>query len=118
MLALMVFPRLEVLDFTSNLFSGSIPPGVKQSQNLTHFLIGENQFKGALPSQMGLLGKLKQLDVSGNAAMSGTIPSQLGLATSLRILNMDGTAISPVIPQEARDLNATIVANCSQLQCC
>ena len=57
------------------------------------------RLSGTLPSRaIGELTDLTYLDLSGNPMLSGTLPSELGLLTRLRALHVDSTAFSGTLP--------------------
>ena len=72
--------------------------------NLEKFYVHENQLSGRIPSELGLLHKLKETYLFSNNFV-GTIPTELGRCTDLedvRISLMDG--ITGRIPEEFYDL--------------
>eukprot|EP00300_Choanocystis_sp_HF-7_P006604 c14799_g1_i1.p1 GENE.c14799_g1_i1~~c14799_g1_i1.p1 ORF type:complete len:907 (+),score=150.52 c14799_g1_i1:39-2759(+) len=63
---------------------------------------------GTLPTQVGLLQSLFELDVAFNS-ISGTLPTQLGLVTSLALWDMSNNMIRGTIPSELAQLSELII---------
>ncbi|CAN0877281.1 Probable LRR receptor-like serine/threonine-protein kinase At3g47570 [Linum grandiflorum] len=62
-----------------------------------------NQFRGALPTEVGNLKNLGILDLSHNM-LSGNIPSSLGSCISLESLYLQGNNLQGVIPSSLSSL--------------
>ena len=58
-----------------------------------------NSFHGSLPTELGELSLLQELDVSGNRFIYGTVPSELALIPDLSRLSIIGTSITGTIPE-------------------
>ncbi|CAB9519454.1 Leucine Rich Repeat [Seminavis robusta] len=115
------FRSVEQLNITGNQFGGTIPLWeASRAANLNYLGLGDNLFEGTIPSELGLMTQLTELNLSGNSAVSGTLPSELLLLTSLMYLGISRTSITGSIPIElcSGSLNISITANCSQIQCC
>ncbi|MBO1349186.1 MAG: VCBS repeat-containing protein [Hormoscilla sp. GUM202] len=79
-------------------FGSDIPPlrsvvsnwyGVTvKGDRVTAINLPSNSLSGTLPSELGSLGKLQQLDLDGNS-LSGTIPSELDSLSNLQILSLE-----------------------------
>ena len=116
-------PHLEVVNITGNLFDREIAMELHYCANLTYVGLGDNQFTGTIPSELGLLTALKQLDLSGNAQIHGTIPTEVLSMTSLTLLDVTKTSVDGSLPpslcqKEDEDKHLKIKANCSLVQCC
>ncbi|CAB9517093.1 Leucine Rich Repeat [Seminavis robusta] len=114
--------NLETLNLTRNRYGGTIPlrEASRSAAKLSYLGLGDNLFEGTIPSELGLMTQLTELNLSGNSAVSGTLPSELLLLTSLLYLDISGTTITGSIPIDlcTGSLNLSIIANCSQIQCC
>ncbi|CAB9504378.1 Leucine Rich Repeat [Seminavis robusta] len=144
---LSVFPSLEVLNMTKNVIASTLPMEVQLTPNLTYLGIGDNlcvgtvptelgllpaltgldisdnlDLQGTLPTELGLLYSLVDLDVSNNEALNGTLPEELSALENLVHLDISGTSITGMVPMELCSRNnsgvLSLIANCSQLECC
>jgi len=95
------------------------------SNNLKVLNLGENNFFGTLPSEIGLLTALTGLSVFGNN-FSGALPSEIGLLRRLELLYIDSNQFSstrniPAVPPEICDLRPTPLkefwSDCEQIGC-
>ncbi|CAB9498255.1 Leucine Rich Repeat [Seminavis robusta] len=59
--------------------------------------VGDNQIRGTLPSELGLLSALQSISAQNNA-LTGAIPSELGLLAGLEQLWLDGNNLSGQVP--------------------
>ena len=116
------FPKLEVLNLAGNLFNQYLTEEHIHNRNLTYLLLADNYFKGSLPSVLGVLTGLVEIDVSGNSMVTGTVPSELGLLSHLSLLDLSGTSINGTIPESmcerVNEQALIILANCSLVRCC
>ena len=114
-----LFPNLTIANFSDNKGYGSIPPWPTEEAKLECLYLAGNEFSGQLPSDLGLISTLHELDFSNNA-FSGTIPSEFGSLTNLMKLDVSDTSLSGQIPVEfCERKDATFIeANCSQIECC
>ena len=128
-----VFPgmqRLEVYNMTGNYIEGIIAPSMgTYCRNLTYVGMGHNLFAGSLPSELGLLTALKELDVSGNGKLAGILPTELGALPQLTHLYLTETLVTGQVPDSLCNANASnigvdtanstaVFANCSLIECC
>jgi Leucine-rich repeat (LRR) protein len=70
----------------------------------------ENQLSGTIPSQLGNLTSLMELEVEANQ-LSGPIPSELGNLTDLRFLLLTENQLTGPIPPELGNLTNLIKLN-------
>ncbi|CAB9502102.1 Leucine Rich Repeat [Seminavis robusta] len=112
-----VAPNIEVLNISSNRFGGSMAQW-KSISNLRYLGLADNDYVGALPTELGLVTTLQEIDLSGNAQVTGSVPSELGQLDRLQMLDISGTALTGAIPKALCFDFLTIRANCSLLQCC
>ena len=85
-----LFPKLEFLDLSGNMFSGSLPSDSLFGNNSLQVLyINENQFTGNIPSSLFVSDSLAFAVLSLNC-FSGTLPTEICHAKSLQQLIFDG----------------------------
>ena len=73
---------LGSLDLSFNGLTGGIPPGIGQLPLQRLFLNGNNNLKGSLPTEIGLLNVLIEFQASF-CGLTGTIPSEIGQCVKL-----------------------------------
>ena len=76
-----------------------------------------------MPSEIGLLTDLKEIDVSGNPNMGGMIPTELGLLPNLTLVDLRGSGYQGDLPEEwcqteEGQFAVEVLANCSMINCC
>jgi len=102
---------LQVLNVTANKFTGRLPAGLAQQQQLQWAAMFQNDITGALPPEWGSPGSFPQLwslDCSLQH-ISGTLPSTWGGAHAfqqLQYLYLDNTAISGTLPESWASVGA------------
>ncbi|GLJ38990.1 hypothetical protein SUGI_0794750 [Cryptomeria japonica] len=95
---------LELLDLSQNRFTGFIPVEIGSLlPNIEFLLYSENDLRGDIPTSIGLLQKLRDLDLSGNN-FEGKIPSSLTNCTALKRLNLGNNKLSGEIPSKIGSL--------------
>ncbi|KAD4584167.1 hypothetical protein E3N88_21768 [Mikania micrantha] len=111
---------LETFDLSFNLLYGSIPSGIGNMSNLNYLALAANNFSGEIPfeigmltsltgpipSEIGTLGMIQNIDLSNNR-LTGVIPSSIGNLTRLSFFYLYGNQLSGSIPPElagSRDL--------------
>lgn len=91
---------LEALTLDKCFLSGILPTDVGQLTALTELNIGTNApLTGPLPTEIGLLTKLEILDISTNQ-FTGPIPTELGLINTLTEIQMGGNGLTGAVPDE------------------
>ncbi|KAI4384582.1 hypothetical protein MLD38_002713 [Melastoma candidum] len=91
-------PRLQMLDMSSNYFSGGIPSDFRDmTSSLLSLNLSNNSLAGSIPTSIGSLKALNFLDLSVNR-LSGSIPQELGQAISLRELRLQKNQLSGSVP--------------------
>ncbi|XP_022720377.1 probable LRR receptor-like serine/threonine-protein kinase At3g47570 isoform X2 [Durio zibethinus] len=78
------FPKLEVLRFDFNEFSGSVPSSLGDCTNLQNLSLSSNRFNGFIPRSIGNLTMLKEVHLGGNS-LQGEIPWEIGNLLNLEI---------------------------------
>jgi len=92
--ALSSLSKLVVLDLKNNKLTGAIPT---LPTSLAYLSLGQNNFNGALPSQIKDLTKLVVLDLGLND-MTGVIPTEWSALVNLKYLYLYGNVLSGSIP--------------------
>ncbi|XP_051119614.1 pollen receptor-like kinase 3 [Andrographis paniculata] len=96
--ALVSLPKLRLVSFVSNGFSGPIP-NFHRMGNLRGLFLSRNQFSGEIPSDyFAGLSRLKKVWLSGNG-FSGSVPSSLSDLSDLTELHLEDNQFSGVIPR-------------------
>jgi hypothetical protein len=72
---------------------------------VTALLLGEDNVRGEIPNDLGLLTGLTSLSMWGNR-LSETIPSSLGALTALTLLDLEDNILSGTIPSSLGALTA------------
>lgn len=83
--------RLQLLDLSSNAFTGALPAEIRHLSNLEVLDISNNRMTG-LPAELGQLAKLRILNASNNR-LTG-IPHELGNLQKLEVLDLSGNDVS------------------------
>ena len=77
--------------------SGTLPTQLGNLGGLTRLDLSGNRLTGSIPAQLGSLAALEGLDLSGNR-LTGSIPMQLGGLTKLRTLGLSGNTLMGCVP--------------------
>eukprot|EP00240_Pyramimonas_obovata_P003927 CAMPEP_0118957268 /NCGR_PEP_ID=MMETSP1169-20130426/62011_1 /TAXON_ID=36882 /ORGANISM="Pyramimonas obovata, Strain CCMP722" /LENGTH=359 /DNA_ID=CAMNT_0006905329 /DNA_START=287 /DNA_END=1362 /DNA_ORIENTATION=- len=86
---------------------GTIPTEIGLLTKLTEFLLNGNAMHGTLPTELGLLTDLKRLLLQQNQLV-GTIPTELGQATSLTWCSLTDNRLTGPVPTEIARLPLTM----------
>ncbi|GJX41616.1 probable LRR receptor-like serine/threonine-protein kinase [Tanacetum coccineum] len=87
---------------SGNRLSGQIPPGIGKMGNFSMFHLGDNEFSGTLPEEIGQM-PLIVLNITRNN-FSGRIPMQLGSLKCLRNLDLSYNNFSGTFPTNLNNL--------------
>lgn len=88
----------SVVVFANNNFGGCLPPSIVNfADTLEELLMINTNLSGCLPPQVGLLYKLRVLDVSNNKLV-GPIPYSLAGLAHLEQLNLGHNMMSGIVP--------------------
>ncbi|ESQ44446.1 hypothetical protein EUTSA_v10005773mg [Eutrema salsugineum] len=99
--------RIQVLDFSSNSFTGEIGAGLGDLKDMQSLNLSRNALTGPIPSTIGHLKHLGVLDLSHNQ-LNGSVPRETGGAVSLEKLRLENNMLEGSIP--------STIKNCSFLQ--
>jgi Leucine-rich repeat (LRR) protein len=98
------FPlMLEHLTISGSYVIGQIPTDISSFQSLISLNIYDTG-TGTLPSEIGLMTKLKSLKIQFTF-MKGNIPSEIGKLTHLTCLNLEMNNFADVLPSEISQLS-------------
>ena len=89
--------NLELIDFDSNFFTGTMSDWIYDLKFLQQLRVANNHLTGTISTQIGQLQNLAYLDMSKNK-MNGTIPDEIGELTGLTELIIRGNDFSGTIP--------------------
>ncbi|PKU61709.1 LRR receptor-like serine/threonine-protein kinase GSO1 [Dendrobium catenatum] len=90
--------QVELLDFSCNQFSGTIPSNFGQLQPyIIHLSLAYNNLTGTIPSSIGYLQELQIINLSNNFLI-GPIPSSLQNCSYLKALVLQHNNLSRQIP--------------------
>ncbi|XP_040376794.1 receptor kinase-like protein Xa21 [Oryza brachyantha] len=105
---------LEMLDLSYNNFSGLIPKELFLISTISSFMyLAHNKLTGNLPSDIGNLKNLGELDLSDNMIL-GKIPTSIGECQSLQYLNLSGNFLEGTIPPSLEQLRGLLVLDLSK----
>jgi hypothetical protein len=118
------FSKLEVFDNQGGQYAseGYVPTEMTYCKNLTICRVGSNGYGGTIPSELGLMSKLQEFDISGSPEITGAIPTEVGLLSNLKVFDISGTGLTGPVPpgfcDRVRDRFLELRANCSAVECC
>ncbi|XP_054779923.1 probable LRR receptor-like serine/threonine-protein kinase IRK [Prosopis cineraria] len=90
---------LQVLDLSSNAFSGKLPSNLGGLSSLQVLNMSANNISGSIPAGIGELKSLYILDLSDNK-LNGRIPPELEGTSSLSELRLQNNSLSGEIPAQ------------------
>ena len=83
----------------NNSFNGTIPSDIGKLTKLRDINLANNALTGTIPPEIGLLKNLTELDLANNT-LTGTIPPEIGLLKNLTELDLANNALTGTIPSE------------------
>ena len=85
-----------------NALTGPVPPELGSLAAMEYLFLYENDLEGPVPPGFGAMVGLRQLGLTGNAALEGPLPPELTALTRLEVLLAGGTALcAPEDPELA-----------------
>ena len=96
-------PRVTAVNCRRLRLKGTVPTQLGNLSNLAELNLAANDLKGPIPPQLGNLSSLEQLHLNDNQ-LSGQIPPQLGNLTSLLNLWIYANELSGPIPPQLGEL--------------
>uniref|UniRef100_A0A1J3DTE9 Receptor-like protein kinase HSL1 n=1 Tax=Noccaea caerulescens TaxID=107243 RepID=A0A1J3DTE9_NOCCA len=98
------FPNLTFLDLSFNYFPGEFPTVLYNCTKLQYLDLSQNNFTGTLPADIDRLSReLEYLDLAANG-FTGDIPKKIGLLSKLKVLNLYQSDYDGAFPSEIGDL--------------
>jgi hypothetical protein len=90
-----------------NELSGRIPTDIGRisPHSGSYFLLGDNDWSGTIPSEIGKWNSLSQLAIYDAPSLTGTIPSELGKMTTAHSIWIYGTSVYGTLPAELDNMN-------------
>ncbi|KAL5974798.1 hypothetical protein ACLOJK_031469 [Asimina triloba] len=101
------YQNLQIVDFSDNNFSGTIPSEIVGLSNLRALNVSRNSLVGLIPGSIGSLKKMDVLDLSENH-LNGSIPAEIGTMVALKELNLGNNILSGEIPSQIGDCSSLI----------
>ncbi|KAF7845226.1 leucine-rich repeat receptor-like protein kinase PXC2 [Senna tora] len=95
------YHSLQVLDLSSNAFSGELSPNIGAHNSLQVLNMSTNNISGSIPVGIGQLKSLYILDLSNNK-LNGSIPPEIEGAFSLGELRLQNNFLSGKIPAQIK----------------
>jgi hypothetical protein len=73
-------------------------------------------YTGTIPTELGVLTALQQLDLSDMKGIVGTLPSEIAAMVSLELLNISNTSLTGVFPDQVCAMTMMMMQNHTILQ--
>jgi len=96
------------VNLSSNNLNGTIPSGIGNLTNLENLDVSQNQITGTIPVEISQLTNLYSLNLSLNN-LSGSIPTEIALLTNLNYLYLNRNQLTGNIPPEIGNLEKLII---------
>ncbi|XP_039062375.1 probable LRR receptor-like serine/threonine-protein kinase At4g37250 [Hibiscus syriacus] len=105
-----VYSRVTALSLPNCRLLGSIPSDLGMIQYLENLDLSNNSFNGSLPLSIFNATQLRFVDLSNNS-ISGFIPETIGRLRNLRFLNLSDNALTGTLPATLTTIrNLTVVS--------
>lgn len=95
--------HIESIDLGNNEFTGSIPAEVGQWNRLEYLSVNNNNLQGQIPMNIGMLTSLKTLKVNSNM-LTGVVPASISNMINLKSLQLYENDLSGVFPESVLQL--------------
>ncbi|KAI8539594.1 hypothetical protein RHMOL_Rhmol09G0195100 [Rhododendron molle] len=107
---------LKMIDFSSNKFSGEIPPEIASLAEVVSLNFSRNDFTGKIVQNIDRMKMLESLDLSRNR-LFGKIPPTLTALNFLSVLDLSNNNLSGKIPTSTRlqSFDASVYSENAQL---
>ncbi|GMI76904.1 hypothetical protein like AT4G37250 [Hibiscus trionum] len=104
------YARVTALSLPGSQLLGSIPSDLGMIQYLQNLDLSNNSFNGSLPLSIFNATQLRSLDLSNNS-ISGSIPETIGRLQNLQFLNISDNALTGALPATLATVqNLTVVS--------
>merc|ERR1712008_476258 len=114
---------LDTLWLQNNEFRGLIPSEIGRISRLRDLNLSGNNFTGSLPTTIGLLQDANFLSFSSNS-LGGSIPTEIGFLSNIRRLALEKTNLTGTVPTELCNLVYSgqlqaynLTVECSKVEC-
>ncbi|KAL0727412.1 hypothetical protein Bca4012_023505 [Brassica carinata] len=97
------YPKLRVLDISSNSLEGPIPSALLSMPTLEEIHLRNNGMVGNIGPMPSSGSRIRLLDLSHNR-FDGDLPGVLGTLTSLQVLNLAANSLSGSLPNSINDM--------------
>jgi Leucine rich repeat len=87
---------VTAISMTNYSMGGKLPSEIGKLSDLVELDLDKNQLSGSIPSILGELSALEIIDLDNNL-LTGSIPQSLFSLTALRVLDLDGNKLSGTI---------------------
>ncbi|MBL7993886.1 immunoglobulin domain-containing protein [bacterium] len=95
--------RAIAVNLSGNNLTGTIPSSIGNLTNLTQLQLFSNQLSGGIPANIGNLINLTSLGLENNV-LSGTVPSSISSLSILNSLTLSGNQLTDSIPVVFKNL--------------
>ncbi|KAH9651447.1 hypothetical protein KPL70_026742 [Citrus sinensis] len=92
---------VRIIDFSKNLFSGTLPMGLTNLKAVQSLNLSYNIFTGRIPETIGTMRSLESIDFSVNK-FTGEIPQSMSSLTFLNHLNLSNNYLTGKIPSSTQ----------------
>ncbi|XP_021831811.1 receptor-like protein 2 [Prunus avium] len=103
-------PSLRLLDFSSNVFSGNLAPGLGKCSKLQVFRAGHNNLSGLFPEDIYNVTKLEEIALPLNS-LHGAISDKIVNLTNLAILDLSFNHFGGKLPLNLGKLSKLLMGN-------
>ncbi|KAF7830863.1 putative LRR receptor-like serine/threonine-protein kinase IRK [Senna tora] len=98
-----VLSSLKLLNLSKNTLSGPIPAAVGGAVSLKELRLGKNSLVGKIPTSIGNCSSLSTLVLSQNS-LSGSIPAAIAKLTNLQVVDFSFNNLTGILPKQLANL--------------
>jgi Leucine-rich repeat (LRR) protein len=97
---------IVAISLPDNQLVGGVPTQLGLLTSLQNLNLAGNNLKGtSMPSEIGRLVDLEALDLWGTS-LAGELPSEIGLCTKLTMLDLEGSDLTGTVPTEIGNIKS------------